>query len=287
MSRSGAFQIALSTIAALASAGAIYGLYSLYNKKRYAGMLPALNEEITLDILESILKKTQLDSQRFLQGFMSIKQQINAQGQDMPDKEIMKAFIFPAFLASFEEIQSAVYEEFDVDEDEVEDATSTYSSDGSNEVGKKIAMVSSKIREIYSKFGGDLEFQEDDDEGDDEPHDQYHHHHHQMKLPELLNIVDAISDKMRVGMKHFIDKFIAEHGTPQSDAELMRFNEGMMAFSRTAESSILDQYGMTSMQLEQVMRKHQDSEVLNMKFFQMNQEAAMMLQEAGINRASG
>lgn len=111
---------------------------------------------------------------------MSIKQQINAQGQDMPDKEIMKAFIFPAFLASFEEIQSAVYEEFDVDEDvirnhkklvciifltiffvlqEVEDATSTYSSDGSNEVGKKIAMVSSKIREIYSKFGGDLEFQ--------------------------------------------------------------------------------------------------------------------------------
>ncbi len=51
---------------------------------------------------------------------------------------------------------------------------------------------------------------EDDDEGDDEPHDQYHHHHHQMKLPELLNIVDAISDKMRVGMKHFIDKFIGK-----------------------------------------------------------------------------
>ncbi len=103
----------------------------------------------------------------------------------MPDKEIMKSFIFPAFLASFEEIQSAVYEEFEVDEDvirnqrmnlevcrfisniflviffvpqEVEEATSTYSSNENSAVGKKISMVSSKIREIYSKFGGDLEF---------------------------------------------------------------------------------------------------------------------------------
>jgi hypothetical protein len=55
MSRSGAFQIALTTIAALAGAGAIYGLYSLYNKKRYAGLLPALDEEMTLNVRACII----------------------------------------------------------------------------------------------------------------------------------------------------------------------------------------------------------------------------------------
>ena len=77
-------------------------------------------------ILVAYLEKLKVQSAPLMNGFHNVKQQVVASGHQMSDRKIMEEAIFPHFKRIWDESQRAVYEEYDVLEEEVEDAVTTY-----------------------------------------------------------------------------------------------------------------------------------------------------------------
>ena len=68
-------------------------------------------------------------------------------------------FVF-VFLG-FEDIHVSVFNEFDVDENEVEEAVNYYMNKGNKELKK----INDGIRKVFKMFGGDIDEDDEEEEG--------------------------------------------------------------------------------------------------------------------------
>ena len=68
-------------------------------------------------------------------------------------------FVF--VLLGFEDIHVSVFNEFDVDENEVEEAVNYYINKGNKELKK----INDGIRKVFKMFGGDIDEDDEEEEG--------------------------------------------------------------------------------------------------------------------------
>ena len=187
-------------------------------------MLPALTEEETVAIMTTILDKLKLSAARMVKAAENIKQQLAQQGQEMEDKVIMANFILPHFETAFKEIESQVYEDKDVEEHEVEEATYYYIEHGNatlKEAGKK-------IRLIYKEFGGEVE-ESADFEVDQTGASQRSSVN--LGVKEIVGVLNSIGEKMSNATDGYIETFVQTYGSPNSPELLESFQTGMIALS--------------------------------------------------------
>lgn len=102
--------------------------------------------------MHEILDKVKLMATNMLRHAEKIKQQISQQGQDIDEQQLLKLVVVPQLDSSFRELQTEILNSHDMDEEDLEEAVTTYIEDGD----KELLEISEKIRKIYKGLGGDI-----------------------------------------------------------------------------------------------------------------------------------
>ncbi|KAJ1403158.1 hypothetical protein B484DRAFT_405198, partial [Ochromonadaceae sp. CCMP2298] len=100
--------------------------YSFFGTADSSDLAPAVEEEEARKIMRKILGKLQLRAPWLMKNAQDIRQQIEQQGGDIDDKTLMKEFILPHFKDILKDIQDKELEDNNVDEDDLEEACTTY-----------------------------------------------------------------------------------------------------------------------------------------------------------------
>lgn len=190
-----------------------------------SGLLPALTEQEAQEIMQKILEKLKLESQRMVRAAEQIKQQITAQGQEIDNATLMKTFILPHFETRFRELEMQIYDERDVEEFEVEEAVNYYINNGNNGLRE----ICEHIKLLYKEFGGEVE--EDRDESKNEQL-SIEDGSEAMDIPQILQLLQALAETVNERTDDYVSEFIHENGTPTPSNGLFEdFQQGMMVLS--------------------------------------------------------
>lgn len=123
-------------------------------------LLPALDEETTINIMGAIQDKYKYCLLQTMQYAGQIKQTYASQGMMVDDKALMN-HILPQIIKLFTEADQSAYDEFGVDSNEVEEAVSYYiNSDPTSNTSTTLKTITKKIKQMYTELGGELESSE-------------------------------------------------------------------------------------------------------------------------------
>lgn len=261
----------------ITSAVAVGGYY-VYDKffKKQSDLLPALTEEETIKILVAFLEKLKIKSVNLINAFNNVKQQIMSHGENMEDRKIMEQFIFPHFKGIYDDCSAKTYDEYDVLEEEVEEAVTTYIKMGRGDIED----IAKQIKLIYREYGGDV-YIEGEDEFEDIPGSETSNR--EMTLEQLLSVVDVITIKMQEVTKIFIDDFIEKHGKPTNSTDVMRFNQSLMSLGQEAEMQVFREQGINNIAFQKTVIKFNTAPELQQRFMIMQTVTHKLIEEAGID----
>ena len=188
-------------------------------------LLPAITEDETVAVLNAIAEKSQLLTQKMAQAAQNIKQQIQAQGQDMEDSKIMTNFILPHYVTQYGEIVGHALSQFDVTEEELQDATTQYLKDGVSEQEdsvEKIRSLVKKIRMYYRACGGEVH-DDEDEEGSEGAQE--------LSLEKIIEFLSVLSQVVLKQMDGYIASFKEKYGVPSDQLTQQAFYQGVMSIS--------------------------------------------------------
>lgn len=183
-------------------------------------LAPAVSEEEAKLIMNTILKNLKLLAPRLLMAAQNIRQQIQQQGGEIEDEVMMKQYILPHFGSNLKEIQEKILEEFDVDEDELEEAVNTYIANGDEE----LIGITKSIRVLHTQFGGDSEIEP--------PKAAKNSKAAEMGFNEVIALLEEMASQMLQETDDFCGKFVDEYGIPTNAQLAQEFQIGMMEMSQ-------------------------------------------------------
>jgi hypothetical protein len=215
-SKSSPVQTALAASAILGTLALAYFQFA----PTKSDLAPAITEEEAKEMMNSILKKLKLLVPKLLMAAQNIKMQIQQQGHDVDEMTIMKQYLLPHFDSNLKEIQDAVLEEFDVDEDELEEAVNKYIADGDEE----LASIAKSIRVMYQQFGGDIEIEDVAAPKSAKVES--------MGAEDVVSLLKELANQMMQYTDDFCGTFIDENGLPSTQQGMEEFQLGLMAVSQ-------------------------------------------------------
>lgn len=265
-------------LAAGAVASGIFVVYSLMSYARTSSkdLLPALNEEETLDIMEKMLNQMKLQANNMLNAHANIKQQIAAQGQQMSDKDIMVNYILPHFDSLLTELQSNVLDQCDVELCEIEEAVDYYEPKV-----LELAEVVFKMKTIYHEMGGDVDL----DYAEQRAGEELDANAREITSKELMGFLRSLSAKMSEQLGGYADAFIGQYGIPRTQEHKQAFQIGMMTLSEDAQKETLAEFKMSETELQRSLMENQTNEELQMIFISMQVDSTQILASKGISLA--
>lgn len=192
--------------------------------------------------MKQIIEKVRIEATRVIRAAENIKQQVKAQGQEIEDSIIMNSFALPHFLQAFQELEAAIYEDNDIDEQELEEAVNFYidhynksvenqedSPKKTNKVvinhsiTKELIEITKRIRIIYKEFGGDIDEDGNAISNNGESKDY--------SLEEAIELMKSLSTKMLDSTDSFAEDFKENYGVPSTMDEMNQFQEGLLAIT--------------------------------------------------------
>lgn len=184
-----------------------------------SNLAPAIDEAEAKKIMGAVLEKLKILAPQLEKAARNIKAQIMEQGQDIDEMTIRKQFLLPHFESNLKEIQTAVLEEFEADEDDLEEAVNHYIAAGDEE----LASIAKSIRVFYKDFGGDIDV--------DEP-GKVSEAVEAMGINDVVALMKELGNQMMQHTDDFCGKFIDEHGPPTTAQLAEEFQMGLMAASQ-------------------------------------------------------
>jgi len=125
----------------------------------------------------------------------------------------MEQAIFPHFSTFFEEVRTSVFEEFDIEEEDLEDATEFYMPSNGN-----ISKYTGKIKTVYHHYGGDVDIpgEKTSGSGGGVAAGGGSGNRGEFSLQDCLDILDVLSEKMSKIAEEYIQAFVNKFGVPQT-----------------------------------------------------------------------
>lgn len=286
-SNSTARNAVIGSVALVATGVLLYNLFGKSSSSNGTKLAPAIDEEEARKIMSSILEKLQAAVPKLLHAAENIKQQIASQGQQIEDAQLLKMFLLPHLQSTLAEIQAAVLEQFDVDDDELEEAVSEYVEAGDPELTR----ITKQIQQIFKHFGAEVEEEAKPkaapsaasassssasaaassaaSTGDDD-------------LDDLLRVLQKISTLTTEKTEEFIETFIANYGPPTSQMLAMQFQHGLMYTSQSVQHEVLADEHMSAPTLETLVEKYKDSEQVLAIFEELQRESGKVMAKYGL-----
>lgn len=158
-----------------------------------------------------------------IEGLLNQIEQQNP-GHQLDREKVIKTLILPhlglpgRFESSLQKAQETVYDEYDVDEFEMEDAVTYYSRNGN----KDLKDLQDKLRALYKTFGGDVA--EDEEAADEAPGKM-------LNAQQVVAVLGQLAERMSDLTDGYIEAFKEAHGLPQTPEHITAFQHGMMELS--------------------------------------------------------
>jgi hypothetical protein len=268
------------------------GLLPSYSGKSDDNLLPAITEEEAKKAMKSMLDQLHMTIPKLFRVADQIKQQFAQQGQQLDDSFLLRSFLLPNLESAFREIQDTVLNEYDMDEDDLEEAVLEYIKRGDRDLKETY----DTIRNIFKKFGADLP--EDDEEEDEEEVEQASATATEKKkktskkatkkdmtLEDTIRFFKAFRQMQHDKMEATIEEFIREFGRPSPSTSPVLLQRIMMESQRLvsflffsctcsnrlfvcsfyfnrAQVELMKDYELDEKTLESALTKHQTSEKL-------------------------
>lgn len=249
--------------------GGYLALSYIFSKKEKCSdaLLPALEEEEVASVMQEFLEKTKYTSTQLLKMAEKLKAQIQAQGQDIDDKILYREYILPQFEVKLKEIQDTLYSQYDLNEDEVEEAFNFYAERGN----KTLCEVQHIIQAIYREFGGDTG-DSSAATGEDSS----------LNVDDFCEVLEALVTEIEVLMEAYVSNFVETHGTV-TPMLAEAFNMGIMRVTEGAEEEIFARFGVSKKAFHDSFGKHSSSSRVMQLVAQIQYMSQEVLQRHGIN----
>ena len=217
-------RVKIATIAGTIAAVGFFAYYTILGSNTSTSdpeLAPAVTEEEATKIMNAICDQMKLVAPRLIMAAENIKQQIASQGQQIDDASLMKVFLLPQLEQMIRDTQESIFEKFDVDEDEVEEAVEYYTKRGHEE----LIAINQNITMLYKQFGGEVDEGEDlaaaGDGGGAAGSGEY-------TLEMVVGMMQSLTEKMVRSTDEYTGEFISKNGVPSTQAEVERFQLGLM-----------------------------------------------------------
>lgn len=235
-------------------------------------LAPALTEEETTKIMNSMVDKMRLAAPKLIMAAENIKKQIQAQGQDIDDPTLLKMFLLPQFEQFISDTQDGACDEFDIDEDELEEAVTYYTKRGHEE----LILINKNIINLYKQFGGVVAEEEDAavaENGADLA---------EFTLDKVIALLNVLTQKMMEVTERYTAAFIEDNGRPSSHADLEQFQLGLMYETQEAEKAAVEAFGLSTSTFQALIMKFQSSVEVQQVFMNMQVENAQLFAKYNI-----
>lgn len=206
-----------------------YYMYAGTGKSSSDKLAPAVTEEEAKEILKVILDRVKLSVPRLVKYAEGIKQQVAMSGQEIDDKTLYKSVVLPHFETGVRDIQQAVLQENDVDDDEFEEAVNAYIAAGD----KEIVSLAATLKKLYVNFGGEVEEDEEEEtsavattKGKAKTATS-----NEISYEQLLQLLQLLSNAVLETTDDYAGKFVAKNGIPSDIAGLQQFQLGLMSLT--------------------------------------------------------
>lgn len=266
----------------VASATATVGLctYLLLAKREASPEqddVPSLYEEDTVRILQLFLENLTTVAARHTRAAEGLKQQIEAQGQAVDTKQFMIGYVLPQFETAIQDLQTQIFQKFDIEEHELQEATEYYIKRGN----LKLVEITSKINYVYKDFGGEVEEEEWETEGvvsgpggvDREK---------ELSLANYLEVLDALVELIVSKNDVYFTEFKALYGAPKTPELIQKLQDGLVKLSEEAEIEAYDVCGITATQFHSAMMKYRESPEAQNAIVMLQQTNHQMLKSYGL-----
>eukprot|EP01039_Chlorochromonas_danica_P011870 gene11870-13397_t len=258
-------QTTLLASAALGVAG--LAAYSFFGNKK-STLAPALTEEETRDMMNSILSKMKMNASKYLQHAQKVQQQFLAQGQQISEEQVMQFLILPQFEEAIKSFQDEICQENDVDDDELEEAFNYYLERNDEE----LAEISKQMIAIYKGFGGAIA--DDEVTGSSDAAN--------LSEADFIELLHEVMETIIEDTTIFVRDYVSENGKPGSPMEMQMFHSELMKTNNQSEASVLSKRGLTNHDLQQLMAKYQQSQEAMQIFAMMQIQVGRIFQNYGI-----
>jgi len=267
------FGLSLKTFAAglgismVVLSGLIY--YGLRSKKSTNDDLaPAVTEDEAKQVMQEILDKVKLMATSMLRRAEQIKQQINAQGQEIDDQQLMKLVIAPQLDSSFRELQNEILKSYDMDEEDLEEAVTTYIQEGDIELRD----ISERIRQIYKGLGGDM--------GDDSKSTEKGSGK-EVTLNDVLQVLNLLLSKSAEKLEDFLSD-TKENISAGGKVNMEKLQTAMMKVIEKAETEALAEVGMNTADYQMCLSKNQSSPQIQEAFGRLQMLSQSLMYQYGL-----
>jgi hypothetical protein len=204
----------------------IFTYYSITGKSTKSDLAPALTEEEAREILRAILDRVKLTVPRLIKFGEGIKQQIAMSGQEIDDKQLYKSVLLPHLETGIRDIEQAVLDEKNVDNDEFEEAVNVYCAAGDQE----LINLANTLKKIYVGFGGEVE-EESAEVDSAEPKSgklKKSSSKTEMSLEQVVEFLQLLSNAVLENTDEYARQFVAANGPPRDMMSLQNFQLGLM-----------------------------------------------------------
>lgn len=250
----------------VATIGVLAAIGFRWKAKSEEGLAPALDEEQTREIMRSFSTGLANNTIRFSNAAEKIKAQMQQQGQQLEDEQIMHHFIYPHFKTAVQEIEQKVCDEYDIAPFELEEAVDEYYS-----TDKEIEGYVNNVRKLIVKFGGEVESDElvpsgsagggagAASRGDGSME----------SLENMLGILEDLKERVLQATEEYATAHLSMHGPPTDQQSIMDFQQGMVSLQTDIQNELLAEYGLNEQRFTELIQKHANAPEVQTSFMQM------------------
>jgi hypothetical protein len=232
------FQTTGAKTAIIASAVCATGLTAYYaffsGSSSNSKLAPAVTEEEARKILTSIVEKVKSTEPKLVQFAEGIKQQLAMQGQEIDTVQLYKSLCLPHLETAIRDIQQVVLDEYDVDDDEFEEAVTTYLDAGD----EQIVELSKILKKVYQRFGGEVPDDEEESQAVTTTSTSQQKSGSLSKsskkktisLNDLLQLLQLLSERILATTSEYAEEFVSQYGkqTSMSQSLALTFQGGLV-----------------------------------------------------------
>lgn len=258
--------VALTGLSASLVVGLLYSFSG--NKDLDESDEPCLSEAETVSIMSSFLDKLRISGQKLNDHADQFRKQAAAQGQQIDEGQLLKAFLFPNFENILVELDSHVLQEHDLEESELKHAVNHYINEGN----PKLKQICKKLNQLYKDFGGEL----DDEEYDESTQSQVGNYMLAKDILSSASTGKGLTKEMFLQVLELLTHAIAEHandflthfkttyGNKLENENIMIFQQGFLTVQEKATAKALGASGITESEFHAAIEKfhtHREVEV--------------------------
>eukprot|EP01041_Mallomonas_annulata_P012697 gene12697-26751_t len=247
---------AVSGMAAATALGiCLYSFSGTNNQSSDSDSGPALTEQDTTKVMAAFLEKLKLVAIKHKRAADNIRQQVEAQGQQIDERQLMAGYMLPHFETALKDLTTQILEEYNIEEDELQESVAYYIKEGN----LKLKEISKSVNNYYKQFGGEID-EEEISYPTNQKSSSSTSSNQDLSLDEFSRVLDKLTELLSTATDGYLQAFKEKYGVPTTTEVAEQLQQGMMVISEESEMKAYESFGLNADQFNNAIAKYQATE---------------------------